>query len=66
MKNSMSRRAALLLGIALAGAAVSGPASAQAWPSKPIRLVVPFPPGGSADVLRASSAASSRPRSASR
>jgi tripartite-type tricarboxylate transporter receptor subunit TctC len=46
----LNRRNCLALLGGAGAALVKGPASAQAWPSRPVRIVVPFPAGGSADV----------------
>lgn len=45
---SIARRTLLALALAVT---VAGSAFAQAYPNKPIRLIVPFPPGGGNDVI---------------
>lgn len=51
MQKLFNRRS-VLLGGALAISAFAGPpVMAQEWPNKPIQLVIPYPPGGSADLL---------------
>jgi tripartite-type tricarboxylate transporter receptor subunit TctC len=41
----------LAVACAVLGALASVPAQAQNWPTKPVKFIVPFPPGGSVDPL---------------
>jgi tripartite-type tricarboxylate transporter receptor subunit TctC len=49
-RRGVSRRGMLALGLMGWSAAVL-PAAAESYPSRPIRLVIPFPAGGASDVL---------------
>jgi tripartite-type tricarboxylate transporter receptor subunit TctC len=54
---STSRRAALALPLA----ALAAPARAQSWPTRPIRLIIGFPAGGSTDLVGRAVAEALRP-----
>ncbi|NRF70553.1 tripartite tricarboxylate transporter substrate binding protein [Aquincola sp. S2] len=44
-------KTSLRLAFAAAAFALCSLAQAQAWPAKPVRIIVPYPPGGSVDVV---------------
>ena len=41
----------VLVGVTALVVLVAVPGHAQTWPTKPVRIVVTFPPGGSSDVV---------------
>ena len=49
----MIRRTLICSAAALALMASAAPSFAQdaAWPAKPVKIIVPFPPGGTSDVM---------------
>lgn len=51
MQFKTNRRNALLTTAALAGQALAPLARAQAWPERPIKIVVPFAPGAGTDAM---------------
>ena len=51
LSNRMVRRLVLAAGTTLLAAAPLGSAWAQAWPTKPVTIVVPFPAGGGTDAF---------------
>jgi len=48
---SVARRRVLHLAVALAALGTGAASAADAWPTRPVRIVVPFTPGGSTDIL---------------
>ena len=53
----MSKRVVQLFATAMLGIACVGLARAQDYPTKPIRVVSPYPPGGNADLVTRAAAA---------
>lgn len=51
MRNPTRISSIARMSIVAVGLAITGPALGQEWPTKPVSLVVPFPTGGTTDVL---------------
>src|SRR5512134_3717256 len=64
MRHVMTARslARWFLGLLLATSTVLSIASAAAWPERPVRIIIPWPPGGSTDIIGRILAADLTPR----
>ena len=49
--STMLKNTLICLALAASAAISASPARADDYPSRPIRLIIPFPPGGSNDVV---------------
>jgi len=47
----LTRRLALAAAVSAAALSLAGPAAAQAWPNKPITIIVAYPAGGDTDAM---------------
>lgn len=50
MAHRMTRRTMLAAGLGASAGLAVGPSRAQTWPTKPIKIIVTFPPGGLTDL----------------
>ena len=51
MTQPTTRRRAIQQGLALALVLPTGALHAQAWPARPLKIIVPYPPGGQTDIV---------------